>query len=685
MATQAQRHGSNVFTVRKTYDAAGRVATLTYPSGKVVTYSYTNGQVSSVTLDGVAIANNISHTPFGAVQSWTWGSGTAHTRSFDLNGRMTGHPLGADQRTIAYDDAARITAVTHVPTTSLDQSFGYDNLDRLTQANSSTTGRTWGYDLTGNRTQASVGGATDTYSTAATSNRLNTITGGVARTFSYDAMGNITGDGTFTATYDARGRLKSVTKAGSTTSYDYDGFGQRIKKSGGPAGTVFYVYDTDGKLLGEYNGSVVAVNEYVWLGDMPLAVLTRSETLRDDTAGGGTVNFLGTWTAGVTTAYGYYGSNYHTHAAQAASSETVTWNLSLATGTYKVYARWPASTTHSAQALYQVIHASGTTNVTVNQKLDGGEWVLLGTFSMTSANSKVVLTPQPDGIVAADAVKAVDTSEASRIFYVHADHLNAPRAVMNSANQLRWRWTSDPFGLVPPEDNPAGLGTFTLNPRLPGQLYDIESNLHYNYFRDYDPSTGRYAQSDPIGLRGGVNTYVYAAADPTSRIDPRGLTYTWTQSGNTVTIHITITAYGESASEALAQSWQTGISEYWNNNGKNFTYGRCTVAFDVKVTADPGSKWWFGAAKADNYINVMPDPYRSWSLIGGPYGRWSMGAGGWEAAHESGHLFGLPDDYTDLNSPKPGHAGHMMAQPNKPVVQHEIDDILRQIKCQCDN
>ena len=361
---------------------------------------------------------------------------------------------------------------THVPTASLDQSFGYDNLDRLTQANTSTTGRTWGYDLTGNRTQASVSGATDTYSTAATSNQLNTITGGVARTFSYDAMGNITGDGTFTATYDARGRLKTVTKAGSTTSYDYDGIGQRIKKSGGPAGTVFYVYDTDGRLLGEYNGSAVATREYVWLGDVPLAVLTTTETLRDNNAGGATATtYVGTW-ATATTPTGFYGSDYRTHVAQASSPDSVTWNLATGTGTYKVYARWPANSTHSAQALYQVTHATGTTNVTKNQKLDGGEWVLLGTFSLTSANSKVTLIPQPDGIVAADAVKAVDTSEASRIFYVHADHLNAPRAVMNSANQLRWRWTSDPFGLVPPEDNPSGLGAFVLNLRLPGQLYE---------------------------------------------------------------------------------------------------------------------------------------------------------------------------------------------------------------------
>ena len=65
--------------------------------------------------------------------------------------------------------------------------------------------------------------------------------------------------------------------------------------------------------------------------------------------------------------------------------------------------------------------------------------------------------------------------------------------------------------------------TFQYNLRFPGQIYDADTGLHYNYFRDYDAVTGRYVQSDPIGLGGGLNTYLYVNANPLRYTDPLGL------------------------------------------------------------------------------------------------------------------------------------------------------------------
>ena len=106
---------------------------------------------------------------------------------------------------------------------------------------------------------------------------------------------------------------------------------------------------------------------------------------------------------------------------------------------------------------------------------------------------------------------------------MHNDHLGTPRAVTDQDQVRVWAWQSEPFGDTPPQAVPDadGIG-FTFNLRFPGQYFDEETGLHYNYFRDYDPEIGRYVQSDPIGLEGGMNPYVYVDADPIKRIDPQG-------------------------------------------------------------------------------------------------------------------------------------------------------------------
>jgi RHS repeat-associated protein len=114
--------------------------------------------------------------------------------------------------------------------------------------------------------------------------------------------------------------------------------------------------------------------------------------------------------------------------------------------------------------------------------------------------------------------------QVQALHFIHADHLNTPRLVANAAGQTVWRWDQqEPFGNNPADENPSGLGAFDLPLRLPGQYFDKETNLHYNHFRDYDSILGRYVQSDPIGLRGGIGTYAYVNSNPLSRLDRLGL------------------------------------------------------------------------------------------------------------------------------------------------------------------
>ena len=104
------------------------------------------------------------------------------------------------------------------------------------------------------------------------------------------------------------------------------------------------------------------------------------------------------------------------------------------------------------------------------------------------------------------------------------DHLNTPRLIADSTGTTVWRWDQgEPFGNDVPNDDPNSTGNhFDFPLRFAGQYFDRETNLHYNYFRDYDPSLGIYKQSDPIGLRGGLNPCAYAAGNPLVFVDPNG-------------------------------------------------------------------------------------------------------------------------------------------------------------------
>ena len=122
----------------------------------------------------------------------------------------------------------------------------------------------------------------------------------------------------------------------------------------------------------------------------------------------------------------------------------------------------------------------------------------------------------------------------STFVYLHADQLNTPRLATNASGTVVWRWDSDAFGIGAANQDPdSDTNLVNISLRFPGQYLDEETGLHYNYFRDYDAVTGRYIESDPIGLAAGSNTYGYVAGNPLSGQDPSGLECV---SANNVTI-----------------------------------------------------------------------------------------------------------------------------------------------------
>ncbi|HEX7047248.1 MAG TPA: RHS repeat-associated core domain-containing protein [Gammaproteobacteria bacterium] len=385
--------GQQFLPVGYGYDSADKLTSLSYPSGDLVQYQRdAHGRVTGLTLtkaDGapVNLATNIQHAPFGPVTALTFGNGIAESRSFDQEGRISRIQSTALDLRYTWSTTGNITAITDNLDAARTQSFDYDALYRLTDASGIYGDLVYGYDAVGNRetltaTPPSGIPETTTYTYATTSNRLATITDASGTTiYQYDANGNTTDNGDHAFAYDNRNRLAT---ADATNQYGHNALGQRVIKTTS-TGTVLFVYDEAGHLLGEYDDLGNPIRQYVWLNDRPVAMLKKNGATTD-------------------------------------------------------------------------------------------------------------------------------------VYYIHSDHLNTSQAVTDENQTVVWKADYKPFGEAEPT-----VTTLDMPLRFPGQIFDSETNLHYNYFRSYDSSIGRYAQSDPIGLLGGINLYEYAAGRPTGMFDALGL------------------------------------------------------------------------------------------------------------------------------------------------------------------
>lgn len=259
------------------YDSAGRLAGISYPSGRSVSYTRDAiGRIAQITVAkgsvSQTVVSQVVYRPFGGVQSFVNGAGQTVTRSFDLNGRITSYTLRGQTHLVTYDAASRITALWDAANAANSHSYGYDNLDRLTQYSGTGTSQSFGYDAAGNRTSQLLGSGSTSYAYSPGANRLAQASGpGGSQSYAYDANGSLVNNGTNQFTYDARGRMVAANTGLGLAQYRINALGQRVQKVT-PEGTTLYHYDSGGKLIGESTPDGSFQKEYIYLQDMPVAL-----------------------------------------------------------------------------------------------------------------------------------------------------------------------------------------------------------------------------------------------------------------------------------------------------------------------------------------------------------------------------------------------------------------------------
>jgi len=267
------------YVTQYTYDAAGILNGIIYPNGRTVTYGLDSaGRVKTVTTakDSTTqtLAENITYLPFGPLHGLTYGNGTAMTQGFDQRYRLTGLSAGSIQN-LAYtlDPVGNITAITNNLDPTRSQTFGYDDLYRLTSSNGIYGDISYTYDKVGNRLTRIEGTQTDTYSYVNGTSKLSQITGANPQSFSHDLNGNTTETGSKSLTYNQNNRLIQISENSTALGvYTYNANGQRIKKMAGDSTTIYH-YDRLGNLIGESTPEGEFIVDYIYLGSTRLAAI----------------------------------------------------------------------------------------------------------------------------------------------------------------------------------------------------------------------------------------------------------------------------------------------------------------------------------------------------------------------------------------------------------------------------
>jgi len=176
------------------------------------------------------------------------------------------------------------------------------------------------------------------------------------------------------------------------------------------------------------------------------------------------------------------------------------------------------------QRMIQAVNGGTTANYTYNGNGQRVKKVVGGATTVFhySLSGQLIAESDNTGTITAEYVylngQPLAQIRGANTYYYHNDHLATPQKMTDSSGTVVWAADYKPFGEVNITTN-----TITNNLRFPGQYFDQETTLHYNYYRDYDPAIGRYVEADPLGQKGDFGLYSYAKNNTLIYVDILGL------------------------------------------------------------------------------------------------------------------------------------------------------------------